>query len=88
MIAPYIKKLVDHCHARGVIFELHSCGCTESMIDLISSIGIDMWRPQPMNDIRQDALKTVHWTVFARRYARRRARAVLVPDGAPGPAFL
>lgn len=51
MIAPYVKKLVDHCHARGVIFELHSCGCTESMIDLISSIGIDMWRPQPMNDI-------------------------------------
>lgn len=53
MIAPYVKQLVDHCHARNVIFELHSCGCTETMIDVISSIGIDMWRPQPMNNIKK-----------------------------------
>lgn len=51
MIAPYVKRLVDHCHENGVIFELHSCGRTDSMIDVISSIGIDMWRPQPMNDV-------------------------------------
>lgn len=51
MIAPNIKRLVDHCHENGIIFELHSCGRTDSMIDVISSIGIDMWRPQPMNDI-------------------------------------
>ena len=53
MIAPYIKKMVDHCHEKGLIFELHSCGCTESMIDVISSIGIDMWRPQPMNNVKK-----------------------------------
>ncbi len=53
MIAPYVKKVVDHCHEKNVIFELHSCGRTESMIDVISSIGIDMWRPQPMNDIKK-----------------------------------
>lgn len=53
MIAPYVKKMVDHCHANNVIFELHSCGRTETMIDVISSIGIDMWRPQPMNDIKK-----------------------------------
>ena len=29
------------------------------------------------------ALKTPHWGVFAPRYAKRGARAVLVPDGAP-----
>lgn len=53
MIAPYVKKMVDHCHANNVIFELHSCGHTDTMIDVISSIGIDMWRPQPMNDIKK-----------------------------------
>lgn len=53
MIAPYVKRIVDHCHKKGVIFEMHSCGHTESMLDLISSIGIDMWRPQTMNDLDQ-----------------------------------
>lgn len=53
MIAPYVKQLVDHCHENHVIFELHSCGCTETMIDVISSIGIDMWRPQPMNNLKK-----------------------------------
>lgn len=51
MIAPYVKKMVDHCHKNNVIFELHSCGHIDSMIDLIASLGIDMWRPQPMNDL-------------------------------------
>jgi len=51
MIAPYVKKMVDYCHAHDIVFEMHSCGCLESMTDAITSIGIDMWRPQPMNDI-------------------------------------
>ena len=52
-IAPHLKRLVDHCHGRGVIFELHSCGRTESMLDVISSVGIDMWRPQMINDLKK-----------------------------------
>lgn len=71
MIAPYIRKMVDHCHSKGVIFELHSCGCTESMIDVISSVGIDMWRPQPMNNV-------------AKMYAEYGDRIKL---GVRGPAF-
>lgn len=51
VIAPRIRRLVDHCHENGVIFELHSCGHTESMCDAICELGIDMWRPQPMNDM-------------------------------------
>ena len=51
MIAPYIRKMVNHCHEKGVIFELHSCGHTDSIADAIAATGIDMWRPQPMNDI-------------------------------------
>lgn len=53
LIAPYVKKMVDHCHEKGIIFELHSCGHTDSMADAITSIGIDMWRPQPMNDVKK-----------------------------------
>jgi len=52
-IGPYIKRLVDHCHSRGVMFELHSCGHTEMLLDVISSVGIDMWRPQNMNDLKK-----------------------------------
>lgn len=53
MIGPYVKILVDHCHNRGIIFELHSCGHTETITDVITSIGIDMWRPQPMNNVEK-----------------------------------
>lgn len=41
-IGPYIKRLADHCHSRGVIFELHSCGRSEMLMDVISSVGIDL----------------------------------------------
>jgi len=51
MIAPYIRRLTSYCHKKSVIFELHSCGHTELLMDGIVECGIDMWRPQPMNDI-------------------------------------
>lgn len=51
MIAPYIRRLSSYCHKNSVVFELHSCGHTEFLIDGIIDCGIDMWRPQPMNDI-------------------------------------
>ncbi len=51
MIAPYIRRLTDYCHAHGVIYEQHSCGKLDSMIDLICSVGIDMWFPQTINDL-------------------------------------
>lgn len=53
MIAPYMQRMTDHCHKRGVIFELHSCGHSEMMLDVISSVGIDLWRPQTMNDLKK-----------------------------------
>ena len=51
MILPYIQRLTAHCHSRGIIFELHSCGCSQLLAPAIAESGIDMWRPQPMNDI-------------------------------------
>ena len=53
MIAPYIARMTEHCHKRGVIFELHSCGRSEMMLDAISSVGMDLWRPQTINDLKQ-----------------------------------
>jgi len=50
MILPYMQRLVNYCHDRNVIFELHSCGHIEQLADGIAETGIDMWRPQPMND--------------------------------------
>lgn len=51
MIQPYIKRIADHCHANGILIELHSCGCTELLIESIVECGVDMWRPQPMNNV-------------------------------------
>lgn len=51
MIAPYIRRLSSYCHKKSVVFELHSCGHTELLMDGIIDCGIDMWRPQQMNDI-------------------------------------
>lgn len=51
MIFPYVRRVVDHAHEKGLIFELHSCGHNDSITDLIAGLGIDMWRPQPMNDM-------------------------------------
>ena len=53
LIAPYIARIAAYCHRRNVIFELHSCGRTDVMTDAISSVGIDLWRPQMINDIQR-----------------------------------
>lgn len=50
MIVPYMKKLVDHIHAKGLIADLHSCGHISKRIDCITSAGWDTWTPQAMND--------------------------------------
>ena len=51
MILPHLQRLTAHCHEIGVLVELHSCGCSETLCPAIAESGIDMWRPQPMNDI-------------------------------------
>ena len=51
MVAPYLKKIVDHCHEKGLWFEQHSCGKNEMLVPAMIYAGVDMWQPQPMNDI-------------------------------------
>ena len=51
MIVPYLKKLVDFCHSKGLIFELHSCGSNATNIPCMIAAGVDMWFGQPaLND--------------------------------------
>ncbi len=51
MILPFVRRITDFCHSQNIIVELHSCGCTKLLAEGIAETGIDMWRPQPMNDI-------------------------------------
>jgi hypothetical protein len=50
MIVPYMKKLVDHIHSKGLIADLHSCGHISKRINCIVEAGWDSWTPQAMND--------------------------------------
>ena len=50
MVVPYMKRVVDSAHRRGLVFELHSCGKIESLVPAMIECGVDMWCGQPMND--------------------------------------
>ncbi|MBC3797506.1 methyltransferase [Acetobacterium tundrae] len=50
MIVPYMRKLTDHIHSKGLWADLHSCGHIESRIQCILDAGWDSWSPQDMND--------------------------------------
>jgi hypothetical protein len=52
MLLPYVKRLVDFTHSQGLIFELHSCGKNEILTPVMIEAGVDVWKPQPMNDIK------------------------------------
>ncbi|MBQ3165842.1 MAG: hypothetical protein IJC01_00740, partial [Clostridia bacterium] len=51
MIVPHIKKIVDFCHSKGLWFQQHSCGKNEMLVPAYIAAGVDLWCPQPMNDI-------------------------------------
>ena len=50
MLVPYLKRLVDFCHDRGIWFQLHSCGCNELLVPAMIEAGVDYWNGQDMND--------------------------------------
>jgi hypothetical protein len=51
MIAPHMKRFVDYCHSKGLWFELHCCGKNELLVPVMIECGIDIWRPQQINNI-------------------------------------
>ena len=50
MLVPHMKKFADYLHAKGLHFNLHSCGMVEPLIPAMIEIGVDMWSGQEMND--------------------------------------
>lgn len=49
---PPMKKMVDHCHSLGIIFEHHCCGKAEKLVPAMVATGSDFWFPQPaINDV-------------------------------------
>lgn len=50
MLAPYLKRLVDSAHRRGMYFEFHSCGKNEALVPAMVEAGVDLWAGQELND--------------------------------------
>ena len=50
MIAPYIKRVVESCHKRGIYFDFHCCGKNEALVPLMIECGVDSWGGQLVND--------------------------------------
>ena len=45
LIYPNMKRVVDHCHSRGVFVSLHSDGCVAKVADGIAELGFDVVHP-------------------------------------------
>jgi uroporphyrinogen decarboxylase len=45
LIYPNMKRVVDHCHAKGVFVSLHSDGCIAKIADDIADLGFDLLHP-------------------------------------------
>ncbi|MDD6189730.1 MAG: uroporphyrinogen decarboxylase family protein [Clostridiales bacterium] len=50
MIVPYMRRLTDFLHSKGIFCELHSCGCNALQVPNYIKAGWDAWAPQLMND--------------------------------------
>lgn len=46
MLVPYMKRLAQSCHKRGMYFELHSCGKNDLLAPVIQEADVDLWLPQ------------------------------------------
>ena len=53
---PCYEELVDHCHARGMHFWLHSCGAIDEIMPDIVSIGVDVVHPIQQGAMDQQAV--------------------------------
>ena len=51
MLVPYLKRVVDYIHSEGMYYEQHSCGNCTKLVPAYIAAGVDVWAPQPMNDL-------------------------------------
>ena len=61
---PPMKKVVDACHAQGIVFEHHCCGKAQNLVPAMLQTGSDYWCPQIMNDMDMmlEEYKDEHFT--------------------------
>ena len=50
MIVPYMRKLTDHIHSKGVVADLHSCGKIDNQVQNMIDAGWDSWTPMDICD--------------------------------------
>lgn len=46
MLVPYMRRLSESCHKRGMYLELHCCGKNDVLAPVIAESGVDIWLPQ------------------------------------------
>jgi len=53
-IKPQIKRVIEATHSLGILFDMHSCGRIDRIIDEIVGLGPDVIDPaQPVNDLER-----------------------------------
>lgn len=50
MLVPYLKRVCESAHKRGMYIDFHSCGQVELLVPCMIEAGVDIWSGQPMND--------------------------------------
>ncbi|MDR2108693.1 MAG: hypothetical protein LBP28_04440, partial [Coriobacteriales bacterium] len=51
-IKPHVQRVIDATHELGVLFDMHSCGKIDLIVDELIEMGIDIIDPaQPINDL-------------------------------------
>ena len=50
MIVPYLRRLSDYCHSKGMFLNLHCCGAVEDLIPAMIDAHVDIWSGQDFND--------------------------------------
>ena len=56
MLVPYLKRVCQSAHKRGMFIDFHSCGKIEMLVPAMIEAGVDVWSGQDMND-REFVLK-------------------------------
>ena len=46
MVVPYIKRVSDHAHSKGMYYMMHCCGNVFPMVPAMIEAGVDAWTPQ------------------------------------------
>lgn len=50
MIVPYMKRVTDYAHSKGLRTECHSCGKVDALLDVYIEAGFEMLECQPLLD--------------------------------------